>query len=173
MTKTLSYKEKIDTLLASYSIEEIGVFLGVNTRTIQNYIAKTNPTTPRPFTKRKIDEIYTKYLAGEPLGEIKNPDHNDQDFKDRYIKLLEQTASDRQSYLEQVKENGRKIEELTKRLEILSNSILAVAAQGEGYQNYWAEHFPPKGLTPQQVMQGVRKKRREALEVFLKDGIVV
>lgn len=131
-----------------------------------------------PATVKKVEGVLGttwKHIESTNIGTTKPLyiEEPESDYKSKYISLLEKQVMDGQMFLNQAKENRQKIEELTRRLDILTNSVLAVAAQNTGYQAYWAEHFPPKGVSPDQVKQGVRKKSREALAVFLKDGIVV
>lgn len=89
--KAETYLDKINELLKVYSTDEIARAIGVSGRSVQNYTTQVNPRVPHKDTLRRIDEIFTKHRAGDPIVEPKSPGHG-QDFKDRYINQLEKSV---------------------------------------------------------------------------------
>jgi transcriptional regulator with XRE-family HTH domain len=96
----------------------------------------------------------------------------DSDFQAKYLKLMEEKVA----YLEKRVGDleGKVFPQLTEvvqTLAVIRKDMEVMAALQQGYQNYWATHYPPQGATPQQARSGVRKETAKALEKIQKDGI--
>lgn len=163
MSKDAVYLSKLNTLLEAYDTELIAGLLGVTGRSIQNYTS-VNPTTPHKSTLRKLDEIFAKHSKGERLDvtETKNPDRVDQDYKDKYITLLESRV--------------KELEGISPRLTAIETAISEVKrSQQIMYSAQLAYHDTTLPLLSKgkDILQDYGKRVRAYLVKFHKGGIEI
>jgi predicted DNA-binding transcriptional regulator len=93
------------------------------------------------------------------------------DYRDEHIALLK----DQNQFLkERINELQRKLDELTaieKTLNEVRNDMGVMAALQKGYQEYWAEHYPPKNVKPENVIKEIHNRAFSSLEKIQKEGI--
>lgn len=161
--KTKDFLKKIDLLIAKGEIKnhaEVVTTLNWN-KSVMSSVKNGSLTVPQHIYN-KFKEVYSDQIAA--LVETKNPNQDDQDYKDKYIALLEQ----RIKYLEMTSERFTVIEKVLSEVRV---DMGIMAAMQKGYQEYWAEHYPPKGVKSAEVLKNIHSKALSSLQKIEKEGI--
>jgi hypothetical protein len=87
MSNEPEYIKQLRELYKTYTGKELEQALDVTTRSIQNYLKPENPTVPGGAVIDNIREAFAKHIKGQ--GIKKNPDPLDQDFRSKYLALIE------------------------------------------------------------------------------------
>jgi transcriptional regulator with XRE-family HTH domain len=109
-------------------------------------------------------------------AETKNPGPLDQDYKDKYIGLLEE--QNRQLKAQIISDNylQEKVNLLTKRLDELHNNQLVSEAMSQAYQEYVVEVFwklQGKKVSGADTLDVIRQKAVDKLVTFEEAGIQI
>jgi DNA-binding XRE family transcriptional regulator len=138
--------------------EEVGAALGMGRTT---YIAREKTGD---FTESEIQKL-CDFLGitrdAIIVGEIKMPGAgpgigNQHSLEEviRELQAMREQVSELKSYLGKLQEN----------------QVMILAAQ-RAYQQFWATHFPPKRMTPQDVNDAIDSRAIELAETYLSEGI--
>lgn len=112
MSQNNHHRAPLLELVNAYGAQSVADLLDVTLRSIQNYLSETNPTNPHPNTTRKIHELYAKHKTGEGLKAEKNNNNGAGDeYKDKYIKLLESQIIEKDSLIQQKNNHIAKLED--------------------------------------------------------------
>jgi phage shock protein A len=122
--------------------------------------------------KAGTEKLYHKLLTfRNELRKSKKSINTEADWRDEHIALLK----DQNQFLrERINELQRKLDELTaieKTLNEVRNDMGVMAALQKGYQEYWAEHYPPKNVKPENVIKEIHNRAFSSLEKIQKEGI--
>jgi hypothetical protein len=116
--------------------------------------------------------IRLKDFEGKVGAGIKNPGPEpDQGYKDLYIAQLKEHndfLKKRVADLEAVRDQLTAIE---RTLSEVRTDMGVISALQQGYQEYWAEYYPPKNVKPADVQRMIHTKAALRLAKIQKEGI--
>jgi hypothetical protein len=104
-------------------------------------------------------------------GTKKTGQESDQGYKDLYIAQLKEHndfLKKRVADLESVRDQLTAIE---KTIYEVRTDMGVISALQQGYQEYWAEHYPPKNVKPADVQRMIHTKAALRLAKIQKEGI--
>jgi transcriptional regulator with XRE-family HTH domain len=165
------YIKQLRELYKTYTGRELEAALGISIRSVQNYLKEENPTIPSNKVIKKVREVFAHHVSNGNL-EIKNPGPEpDQGYKDLYIAQLKEHndfLKKRVSDLEAVRDQLTAIE---RTLSEVRTDMGVISALQQGYQEYWAEYYPPKNVKPAEVQRMIHTKAALRLAKIQKEGI--
>jgi predicted transcriptional regulator len=159
----VDYSTEIRALLRRYTQQEVANMLGVSLRSVQNYVAEESPKKPSKEVSRKIHEVHKELFENEHTGHLKKaletkveepksiyikriPLNKEQDYKDKYIALLEERLQEQGQIIDRLKTVEQHLSEAKRNQEIMY-------ALQVGFQEYSIEYFAKQGRSKVEVVQ--------------------
>lgn len=139
MAEDERYLIEVKELIDHYGLEEVARLLKLTPRGVQYWTSETEPKKPGPQTRRTIHELHQKHKKGEKLISS-----NDPDYKDRYIKILEEQVNYLQGQLRhllilthaKVATNQQALADLLVKQKIEEGDLVEDRLSKENLQNY-------------------------------------
>lgn len=163
---------EIRRLRGSISTAKVAEMIGVRVDRLRKW--EERDTDPKDTGDvEKVERYFNVSLAElkglksfDFVSTIKNPDQNDQDLNREIIDGLKNHIEVLQQNLADLRIRREQIEAIEKNLDAVANTVLVVRAAMISYHEWWISHYPPKGMTPQQVLKEIRKKTLELMEEY-------
>lgn len=112
-------------------------------------------------------DVYKKYTEIYKIG-VSGETSNNVDFQDKYIALLEK----RNHELEEARKTLlEKVSSIEQTLIQMRTDMGVMAALQKGYQEYWAEYYPPKNSKPDEALKRIHSKALSSLKKIQQEGI--
>jgi hypothetical protein len=165
--KTKDFLQKIDLLIERGMIknhQEVVTTLNWN-KSVMSSVRNGAMAVPQ--------HIYNKFrdTYGDLIGNLAAPVTPSDSYKDKYIAMMEDKIGYLQKRVTDLEIVFEKLTGVEKTLSEIRTDMYVIAAFQKGYQDYWCEHFPPKGVTPQQARKEVGNKASSTLKKILAEGI--
>lgn len=166
--KTKDFLRKIDLLIERGVVKnhaEVVVTLNWNKSVMSS--VKTGQLLVPQHIYNKFKEVYAEQLNSIAPKPVLN-NNADEDFQTKYIALLEK----RNHELEEARKTLlEKVSSIEQTLIQMRTDMGVMAALQKGYQEYWAEYYPPKNSKPDEALKRIHSKALLSLKKIQQEGI--
>jgi transcriptional regulator with XRE-family HTH domain len=179
MKEIFSFLKKVDlnqvSTLIAQSVQrhgkksEVARQLGISSQLLGQYISGKHKPKADFYLKWKevFKEDLLKQLERNVSHETK-PNSMDNIINDALARALDNIGTSNLILARLLEESQKEIKNCvttnTVHLTEVKADLKVVAAMQNAYHEYWAEHVPPKGQTPKQVMSEIHSKAFASLE---------
>lgn len=113
------------------------------------------------------NDVYRRYT------EIYNIKDENEDYKDLYIEQLKEMNTLLKKRVTDLERVFSQLTAIEKTIAEVRTDMGMMAALQRGYQEYWAEHYHPKNVSPAEVVKTIRSKAFSSLQKIQKEGIQI